>query len=63
MWFIGVGVEQETSASPPKKNPGSAPVKSSIVSLETNRKRLQRLLGLLQGTGEKLSSSWQARPQ
>ena len=24
MWFIGVGVEQETSAPPPKKNPGSA---------------------------------------
>ena len=25
MWFIGVQVEQETSAPPPKKNPGSAP--------------------------------------
>ena len=25
-WFIGVEVEQETSAPPPKKNPGSAPV-------------------------------------
>ena len=25
MWFIGVKVEQETSAHPPKKNPGSAP--------------------------------------
>ena len=25
MWFIGVGVEQETSAPPPKKNPGSVP--------------------------------------
>ena len=24
MWFIGVEVEQETSALPPKKNPGSA---------------------------------------
>ena len=23
MWFIGVEVEQETSAAPPKKNPGS----------------------------------------
>ena len=22
MWFIGVEVEQETSAPPPKKNPG-----------------------------------------
>ena len=26
MWFIGVEVEQETSAPPPKKSPGSAPV-------------------------------------
>ena len=25
MWFIGVEIEQETSAPPPKKNPGSAP--------------------------------------
>ena len=25
MWCIGVEVEQETSAPPPKKNPGSAP--------------------------------------
>ena len=24
MWFIGVEVEQETSAPPPKKNPGFA---------------------------------------
>ena len=27
MWFIGIEVEQETSAPPPKKNPGSAPDK------------------------------------
>ena len=26
MWFIGVEVEQEMSAPPPEKNPGSAPV-------------------------------------
>ena len=25
MWFIGVEVEQETGAPPPKKNPGSPP--------------------------------------
>ena len=25
MWFIGVEVEQETIAPPPKENPGSAP--------------------------------------
>ena len=24
MWFIGVEIEQETSAPPPKNNPGSA---------------------------------------
>ena len=29
MWFIGVEVEQETSAPPPKKNPGSAPASAS----------------------------------
>ena len=32
MWFIGVEVEQETSAPHPKKNPGSAPVE--LFSLE-----------------------------
>ena len=32
MWFIGVEVEQETSAPPPKKNPGSAPA-SCIISV------------------------------
>ena len=26
MWLIGFEVEQETSAPPPKKDPGSAPV-------------------------------------
>ena len=30
MWFIGVEVEQETSAPPPKKNSGSAPENHSI---------------------------------
>ena len=25
MWFIGVEAEQQTSAAPPNKNPGSAP--------------------------------------
>ena len=28
MWFIGVEVEQETSAPPPKKNPESTPERS-----------------------------------
>ena len=30
VWFIGVEVEQETSAPPPKKNPGSAPDPPSV---------------------------------
>ena len=34
MWFIGVEVEQETSAPPPKKNPGSAP---AILTAPFNR--------------------------
>ena len=35
MWFIGVEVEQETSAPPPKKNPGSAP-EAAIISTNLN---------------------------
>ena len=31
MWFIGVEVEQETRAPPPKKNPGSAPDYGSLI--------------------------------
>ena len=30
LWFIGVELEQETSAPPPKKNPGSAPAVSQL---------------------------------
>ena len=37
MWFIGVEVEQETSAPPPKKNPGSAPALKSF-SIRAGRK-------------------------
>ena len=33
MWFIGVEVEQETSAPPPKKNPESAPVHRTLFYL------------------------------
>ena len=32
MWFIGVEVEQETSAPPRKKNPGSAPEFSHFIT-------------------------------
>ena len=34
MWFIGVEVEQETSAPRPKKNPGPAPVKGGQLMKE-----------------------------
>ena len=34
MWFIGVEEEQETSAPPPKKNPGSAPGSWCIIRIE-----------------------------
>ena len=40
MWFIGVEVEQETSAPLPKKNPGSAPG-SSVSSRQLNKDCLQ----------------------
>ena len=33
MRFIGVEVEQETSAPPPKKNPGSAPADDIWIAL------------------------------
>ena len=33
MWFIGVQVEQETSAPTPQKNPGSAPEKRDTYSI------------------------------
>ena len=34
MWFIGVEVEQETGAPPPKKSPGSAPENFDAKSLD-----------------------------
>ena len=40
MWFIGVKVEQETSAPPPKKNPGSAPGLDKLTALSTINKPL-----------------------
>ena len=42
MWFIGVEVKQETSAPPPRKNPGSAPAQgrygTSIFSVRYSRR-------------------------
>ena len=37
MWFIGVEVAQETSAPPPKKNPGSAPELAVAWGVQGNR--------------------------
>ena len=37
MWFIGVEIEQETSAPPPKKNPGSAPEVNDILWLRIGK--------------------------
>ena len=36
MWFIGVEAEQETTAPPPKKNPGSAPVSTHKLVVSSN---------------------------
>ena len=43
MWFIGVEVEQETSAPPPKKNPGSAPVNCNYL-VNSYHKELKSIL-------------------
>ena len=39
MWFIGVEVEQETSAPPPKKNPGSAPERFLLLAIKIITRR------------------------
>ena len=52
MWFIVVEVEQETSASPPKKNPGSAPelaAQRKLYAFSFISYTFRLLLGLLQG--------------
>ena len=41
MWFIGIKVEQETSAAPPKKNPGSVPERAPASASETHRQYIQ----------------------
>ena len=44
MWFIGVEVEQETSAPPPKKNPGSAP-ELNLLKTTISHERSRPILG------------------
>ena len=51
MWFIGVEVEQETSAPPPKKNPGSAPASQSYLINMTSRMPRDRERHLLTSEG------------
>ena len=51
MWFIGVEVEQETSAPPPEKNPGSAPDicqvnKGSVLQIMKTDQTPERLYNL-----------------
>ena len=46
MWFIGVKVEQETSAPPPKKNPGSAPATDPVSGNAFDAKRKKKGDGL-----------------
>ena len=41
MWFIGVEIEQETSAPPPQKNPGSAPELSGRLIKMGQKRRLR----------------------
>ena len=66
MWFIGVEVEQETSAPPPNKNPGSAPdnladILSSPAALLTSNecKIFQTTLELTHQSSHRFSpSAW-----
>ena len=49
MCFIGVEVEQETSAPPPKKNPGSAPVVDGeriVATLRGSKARFSSLVSI-----------------
>ena len=63
MWFIGVEVEQEKSAPPPKKNPGSAPASCTEHCLSNNvfrpkicnREDSVQMYGTLQAKGKNLA--------
>ena len=44
MWFIGVKVEQETSAPPPKKNPGSAPDGNVVITYKAPESILAKFM-------------------
>ena len=66
MWFISVEVEKETSAPPPKKNPGSAPLnrasdilrKKSKISWDFQGKirgKISQFRGIFAGKKSKLA--------
>ena len=55
MWFIGVEVEQETSAPPPKKNPGSAPGSFIVIKISTSVIRNKKTISLYITTGLRTS--------
>ena len=61
MWFIGVEVEQETSAPPPKKNPGSAP--EDVIQIQHNRIKnpnwQEATSWLFTSVAKDLNSGWQ----
>ena len=50
MWFIGVEVALETSAPPPKKNPGSAPEYIYSISTTVYLQYINSIASLLVGT-------------
>ena len=65
MWFIGVEVEQETSAPPPKKNPGSAPAVTIDSLTQSRAKRFEISIQAVQRTFKwnsnvscKLNTDW-----
>ena len=58
MWFIGVEVEQETSAPPPKQNPGSAP--ASPLSIPTGWKTFRCRNNVTGSTLKIWSLTWSA---
>ena len=65
MWFIGVEEEQETSAPPSKKNPGSAPVIVFLFDV-FNTMQFDEMMYIVPACAEKtyfgLTAQWQLPP-
>ena len=58
MWLIGVEVEQETSAPPPKKNPGSAPVEDLRMLFWRSKSTLVCYTAVFSVVTQRSSSLW-----